>query len=59
MDLPQLRHYTTNDFQEWDQRDVLILQPKFQRRFRMAAQGQILPDRYDSKGISHSTRLHP
>ncbi len=32
MDLPQLRHYTTNDFQEWDQRDVLILQPKFQRR---------------------------
>src|SRR5260370_41190056 len=32
MDLPQLRPYTVNDFQEWDQRDALILQPKFQRR---------------------------
>ena len=32
MDLPQLRPYTVNDFQEWDQRDALVLQPKFQRR---------------------------
>jgi len=32
MDLPQLRPYTVNDFQEWDQRDSLVLQPKFQRR---------------------------
>jgi len=32
MDLPQLRPYTVNDFQEWDQRDALILQPRFQRR---------------------------
>jgi hypothetical protein len=32
MDLPQLRPYSVNDFQEWDQRDALILQPKFQRR---------------------------
>jgi len=32
MDLPQLRPYSVNDFQEWDQRDALVLQPKFQRR---------------------------
>lgn len=32
MDLPQLRPYTVNDFQEWDQRNALVLQPKFQRR---------------------------
>jgi hypothetical protein len=32
MDLPQPRHYTVNDFQEWDRRDALVLQPKFQRR---------------------------
>lgn len=32
MDIPQPRQYTVNDFQEWDQRDTLLLQPKFQRR---------------------------
>jgi hypothetical protein len=32
MDLPQPRQYTVNDFQEWYQRDALLLQPKFQRR---------------------------
>jgi hypothetical protein len=32
MDLPQPRQYTVNDFQEWEQRDALLLQPKFQRR---------------------------
>jgi len=32
MDFPQPRQYTVNDFQEWDQRDALVLQPKFQRR---------------------------
>jgi hypothetical protein len=32
MDFPQPRQYTVNDFQEWDQRDSLVLQPKFQRR---------------------------
>lgn len=32
MNFPQPRQYTVNDFQEWDERDALILQPKFQRR---------------------------
>ncbi|MBI3662803.1 MAG: DUF262 domain-containing protein [Acidobacteria bacterium] len=32
MQLPQPRQYTVNDFQEWAQRDALVLQPKFQRR---------------------------
>src|SRR6266851_1577106 len=32
MELPQPRVYTVNDFQQWAQRDELVLQPKFQRR---------------------------
>ncbi len=32
MEFPQPRHYTINDFHEWAQRQILVLQPKFQRR---------------------------
>ncbi len=32
MELHQQRIYTVNDFQSWDRRDELVLQPKFQRR---------------------------